>query len=167
MLDTGASHSFITRMLVTKLKLTTTRLDASLTATDFGGARATISEMVTTVISLANASRKWSFYVCAQAPAPVVLGLDVVLRWPLFLNPTNICLHFAAPSNDAALPTADRGCSPSNKASSDEGLQLYRSIASSDLFDHVLLFTFRAERSQNPSRRTSVLRRCRSTDRRS
>ena len=119
MLDTGASHSFITRMLVTKLKLTTTRLDASLTATDFGGTRATISEMVTTVISLANTSYKWSFYICAQAPAPVVLGLDVVLRWPLFMNPTNMCLHFAAPSNDAALPTADRGCSPSNKASSN------------------------------------------------
>ena len=65
MLDTGASHSFITRMLVMKLKLTTTRLDASLTATNFGRARATISEIVTTVISLANASRKWSFYVCA------------------------------------------------------------------------------------------------------
>ena len=30
-----------------------------------------------------------------------------------------MCLHFAAPSNDAALPTADRGCSSSNKASSD------------------------------------------------
>ena len=121
MLDTSASYSFITRMLVTKLKLTTTRLDASLTATDFGGARATISEMVTTVISLANASRKWSFYICAQAPAPCSLGTRCHPSLASFPEPNEQCT-FTSPHlrNDAALPTADRGCSPRDKASSDE-----------------------------------------------
>ena len=111
MLDTGASHSFITRTLVTDLKLSTIRLGTSLTATDFGGARAVITETVTAALSLANTAKKWSFYVCGHAPAPVVLGLDAVLRWPLYLNPRDMCLHFAPEQPNQPGPTSDRGCS--------------------------------------------------------
>ena len=111
MLDTGASHSFITRTLVTELKLLPTRLDTSLTATDFGGARAVITETVTAALSLANSAKKWSFYVCGHALAPVVLGLDAVFHWPLFLNPRDMYLHFASEQPSHYGPTSERGCS--------------------------------------------------------
>ena len=35
----------------------------------------------------------WTFYVSKNAPAPIVLGLDLVLEWPLFLNPRDRCLY--------------------------------------------------------------------------
>ena len=109
MLDTGASHSFITRTLVTDLKLSTIRLGTSLTATDFGGARAVITETVTAALTLAKSAKKWSFYVCKHAPAPVVLGLDAVLRWPLFLNPRDMCLHFVPEQPGQHALTSQRG----------------------------------------------------------
>ena len=111
MLDTGASHSFITRTLVQQLKLSSTRLQVSLTATDFSGSQAVISEMVTAVISLSNTSRQWTLYVCARAPAPVVLGLDVVLKWPLYLNPADRCLHIIPSSGTNDTTPSERECS--------------------------------------------------------
>ena len=108
MLDTGASHSFITRLLVQQLKLSPMRLKTALTATDFGGAKATITEVVTAMVSLADIPREWTMYVCAHAPAPVVLGLDVVLKWPLYLNPSDMCLHLLPPSEEPH-STSERG----------------------------------------------------------
>ena len=46
-------------------------------------------------------SRTWTFYVSPAAPAPVVLGLDLVLEWPLFLNPQDCCLYVPLSSHTA------------------------------------------------------------------
>ena len=42
---------------------------------------------------LASVSKTCCYYVTHEAPAPVVLGLDIVLSWPLFLNPIDRCVY--------------------------------------------------------------------------
>ena len=111
MLNTGASHSFITRTLVQQLKLSSTRLQVSLTETDFSGSQAVMSEMVTAVISFSNTSRQWTLYVYARAPTPVVLGLVVVFKWPLYLNPSDQCLYIIPSSGINDTTPSERECS--------------------------------------------------------
>ena len=94
MIDTGASHSFVTEELVHKLCLPVKTLSTPMTATDFGGTVATLTKTVTTTFCLASITRRWMFYVSEKAPAPVVIGLDLVLKWPLYLNPLDKCLYF-------------------------------------------------------------------------
>ena len=94
MIDTGASHSFVTEELVQKLCLPVKTLSTPMTATDFGGTVATVTKTVTTTFCLASITRRWMFYVSEKAPAPVVIGLDLVLKWPLYLNPLDKCLYF-------------------------------------------------------------------------
>ena len=102
MIDTGASHSFVTEDLVNKLCLPVSSISTPLTATDFGGAVATVTKTVTVSFCLATVERKWMFYVSENAPAPVVIGLDLVLKWPLYLNPMDKCLYFLAEHTSTA-----------------------------------------------------------------
>ena len=93
MFDTGASQSFITYELADQLQAPLTKLKQPVVTTDFGGQQSSITHTVQLALRLSSISQTWTFYVSTSAPAPIVLGLDVVLGWPLFLNPANKCLY--------------------------------------------------------------------------
>ena len=93
MFDTGASQSFITYDLADQLQAPLIPLKESLTTIDFGGQKSAISHTVQLSLRLTSIARVWTFYVSKTAPAPIVLGLDLVLEWPLFLNPRDKCLY--------------------------------------------------------------------------
>ena len=93
MFDTGASQSFITYDLADQLQASLTPLKESLITVDFGGQKSSIEHTVQLSLRLTSISRMWTFYVSKNAPAPIVLGLDLVLEWPLFLNPRDRCLY--------------------------------------------------------------------------
>ena len=46
------------------------------------------------------------------APAPIVLGLDLVLEWPLFLNPRDKCLYvpFSSTANNNSSRLSNARC---------------------------------------------------------
>ena len=93
MFDTGASQSFITYDLADQLQAPLIPLKESLTKIDFGGQKSAISHTVQLSLRLTSIARVWTFYVSKTAPAPIVLGLDLVFEWPLFLNPRDKCLY--------------------------------------------------------------------------
>ena len=102
MFDTGASQSFITYDLVDQLQASLIPLKESLTTVDFGGQKSTIAHSVQLSLRLTSIAREWTFYVSKTAPAPIVLGLDLVLEWPLFLNPHDKCLYVPLSSSAAS-----------------------------------------------------------------
>ena len=131
MVDTGASHSFVTEELVQKLCLPVKTLSTPLTATDFGGAIATVSKTVTTTFCLASVTRRWMFYVSEKAPAPVVIGLDLVLKWPLYLNPLDKCLYF--PRIPVTNTSPSLMCLTDDSASNSAGTNIALSFRESNL----------------------------------
>ena len=84
MLDTGASHTFITYKLANQIQAELKPLDDAITTTDFGGQKSSIQHMAHISFRLASVSKTCCCYVTHEAPAPMVLGLDIVLSWPLF-----------------------------------------------------------------------------------
>ena len=93
MLDTGASHTFITYELADQIQAELKPLPDIVTTTDFGGQKSSIQHMANLSFRLASMSKTCCCYVTHEAPAPVVLGLDIVLSWPLFLNPVDRCIY--------------------------------------------------------------------------
>ena len=93
MLDTGASHTFITYELADQIQAELKPLDNAITTTDFGGQKSSTQHMAHISFRLASVSKICCCYVTHEAPAPVVLGLDIVLSWPLFLNPVDRCVY--------------------------------------------------------------------------
>ena len=102
MFDTGASQSFITYDLVDQLQAPLVPLKQSLTTVDFGGQKSEIAHTVQLSLRLTSIAREWTFFVSKAAPAPIVLGLDLVLEWPLFLNPHDKCLYVPLSSSAAS-----------------------------------------------------------------
>ena len=102
MFDTGASQSFITYDLVDQLQSPLVPLKQSLTTVDFGGQKSEIAHTVQLSLRLTSIAREWTFFVSKTAPAPIVLGLDLVLKWPLFLNPHDKCLYVPLSSSAAS-----------------------------------------------------------------
>ena len=76
------------------------------------------------------------FFVSQNAPAPVVIGLDLVIKWPLFLNPVDKCLYFPASQTTVTVtnslllkdqpddPSFDFTIVPSLRESNSEPLQV-------------------------------------------
>ena len=91
--DTGTSQLFITYDLADQLQATLLPLQEPLTTVDFGGQKFSITHTVQLSLRLLSIAREWTFYVSRTAPAPIVLGLDLVLEWPLFLNPQDKRLY--------------------------------------------------------------------------
>ena len=78
--------------------------------TDFGGQQSSIVHTVQLSLRLSSIAQTWTFYVSSTAPAPLVLGLDVVLGWPLFLNPADKCLYVPLSSSAESKPTSAVSC---------------------------------------------------------
>ena len=76
-----------------QLQATLLPLQEPLTTVDFGGQKSSITHTVQLSLRLSSIAREWTFYVSRTALAPIVLGLDLVLEWPLFLNPQDKCLY--------------------------------------------------------------------------
>ena len=115
MFDTGASQSFITYDLADQLQASLTPLKESLITVDFGGQKSSIEHTVQLSLRLTSISRMWTFYVSKNAPAPIVLGLDLVLEWPLFLNPRDRCLYVplsSSPKKTLTTSSAVSACLP-------------------------------------------------------
>ena len=115
MFDTGASQSFITYDLADQLQASLTPLKESLITVDFGGQKSSIEHTVQLSLRLTSISRMWTFYVSKNTPAPIVLGLDLVLEWPMFLNPRDRCLYIplsSSPKKTLKLSSAVSACLP-------------------------------------------------------
>ena len=59
----------------------------------FVGAEHKVNTTLTASLSIAGVSRPWDFLVIDRMPAEVVLGLDLMLYWPIFINPVDRCLY--------------------------------------------------------------------------
>ena len=93
LMDPGASHSFVHPRWVARHHQTPQRLAVPYSLGTFVGAEHTVTTTLTAQLTIAGVSRPWDFLVLDRMPAEVVLGLDLMLYWPLFLNPVDKCLY--------------------------------------------------------------------------
>ena len=121
MLDTGASHKFITYELADQIQAELKPLPDVVTTTDFGGQKSSIQHMANLSFCLASVSKTCCCYGTHEAPTPVVLGLDIVLLWPLFLNPVDYYIY--VPFNGQKGQTASVTCYDRARLTSPDDIQ--------------------------------------------
>ena len=93
LMDPGASHSFVHPKWMARYNQSTTQLAVPYSLGTFVGAEHKVNTTLTASLSIVGVSRPWDFLVIDRMPAEVVLGLDLMLYWPMFINPVDRCLY--------------------------------------------------------------------------
>ena len=80
-------------------------MSSPLRMTTFNNQQASITHTVEVTVDMTDLTKDWVFLLAEQTPATIVIGLDLILAWPLFLNPLDRCLYLSPSSlsNDVDL----------------------------------------------------------------
>ena len=116
LLDPGATHSFVKRSWVIEHSLQPTTLSSPSQVNSFNGQSTTLTQVLYAALGLGASSRAWAFYLVDQSPKDVVLGLDVMLQWPLFLDPTDGSIYFSSSQEKLALTRPIKASKPAKSA---------------------------------------------------
>ena len=116
LLDPGATHSFVKRSWVIEHSLQPTTLSSPSQVNSFNGQSTTLTQVLYAALGLGASSRAWAFYLVDQSPKDVVLGLDVMLQWPLFLDPTDGSIYFSSSQEKSALTRPIKASKPAKSA---------------------------------------------------
>ena len=96
LLDPGASHSFMRWSWARERSLPAKPLSLPLGMTTFNNQRAQITHSVEAPVEMKGLHKEWVFLLAEQTPATIVIGLDMLLAWPLFLNLLDRCLYLTS-----------------------------------------------------------------------
>ena len=88
LLDSGASHSFITRTWANAKGLELIPLRPARPVGLFSGHKNYIRHVAYVKrVGFREYHRAWKFYIIDSAPFPCILGLDAIMSWPIFSSP--------------------------------------------------------------------------------
>ena len=116
LLDPGATHSFVKRSWVIEYSLQPTTLSSPSQVNSFNGQSTTLTQVLYAALGLGASSRAWAFYLVDQSPKDVVLSLDVMLQWPLFLDPIDGSIYFSSSQDKLALTRPIKASKPAKSA---------------------------------------------------